>query len=55
MLALLAIFLLIGAGTAVAIIATGNRDDAVHVKRVVSDNARDAIRQLQEIIGDNTK
>jgi serine/threonine-protein kinase len=53
--ALLAIFVLIGAGTAVAIIATGNRDDAVRVKRVVSDNAQNAVQQLQDIIGRNTR
>jgi len=53
--ALLMVFLLIGAGTAVAIIATDSRDRAVHLKRVVSDNARDAIQQMKDLVGENTR
>ena len=53
--ALLLVFLLIGAGTAVAIIATGNRDQAVHLKQVVSDNARDAIQQMKDLVDQNTQ
>ncbi|MBB4664506.1 protein kinase domain-containing protein [Conexibacter arvalis] len=54
-LALLLVFLLIGAGTAVAIVATGNRDQAVQLRRVVSDNARDAIQQVKDLVNDNSK
>jgi len=53
--ALLLVFLLIGAGTAVAIIATGNRDQAVQLRRVVSDNARDAVQQLKDLVNDNAR
>lgn len=53
--ALLAIFLLIGAGTAIAIIGTGNRDQAVQTKRVVSDTARDAWQQLRDLIDQNVR
>lgn len=54
-LALLMVFLLIGAGTAVAIIATGNRGQAVQLKKVVSDNARDAVQQMKDLVNNNTK
>jgi eukaryotic-like serine/threonine-protein kinase len=54
-LALVLVFLLIGAGTAVAIIATGNRGEAVHLKKVVSNNANDAVQQMKDLIGQNTK
>jgi serine/threonine-protein kinase len=53
--ALLAVFLLIGAGTAIAIIATGNRSQAVHVKQVVSDNVRGAVQQMKDLVDQNTK
>jgi serine/threonine protein kinase len=53
--ALLAVAVLFGIGAAVAIIATGSSDNAAHIKRVVGDDARQAIQQLQDLIDQNTK
>jgi serine/threonine-protein kinase len=53
--ALLAVCLLIGAGTAIAIVATGHRSQAVRVKHVVSDNVRDAVQQMKDLVNQNTR
>jgi serine/threonine-protein kinase len=53
--AVLAVALLFGVGIAVAIVATDNTDNAVRIKRVVADDARQAVQQLQDLIDDNTK
>jgi serine/threonine-protein kinase len=52
--ALLAVLTLLGAGAAIAILATtGN--GSVHLKPVVSQDARDAVQQLQDLIDRNTR
>jgi serine/threonine-protein kinase len=53
--AVLAVALLFGVGVAVAIVATGNTDNAVRVKRVVADDAQQAVQQLQDLIDNNTR
>jgi eukaryotic-like serine/threonine-protein kinase len=53
--AVLAVALLFGAGAAIAIVATGNTDNAAHIKRVVADDARQAVQQLQDLVDRNTK
>ncbi|HEX5145713.1 MAG TPA: protein kinase [Conexibacter sp.] len=55
LVAVLAVALLFGVAAAVAIVATGNRDNAVHVRRVVADDAQQAVQQLQDLVNDNTK
>lgn len=55
LLALLLVFGLVAAGTAVAIVASGSGDDAVRIKRVVSDNARGVVRELRDLIDSNTR
>ena len=52
---MLAVALLFGVGAAVAIVATGNSDNAAHIKRVVADDAQQAIQQLQDLVDSNTK
>ena len=42
-------------GIAVAIVATGNRDNAVHIKRVVANDAQQAVQQLQDLVDSNTR
>jgi beta-lactam-binding protein with PASTA domain len=51
----LAVALLFGVGIAVAIVATGNTDNAVRIKRVVADDAQQAVQQLQDLVDDNAK
>ncbi|HKG37986.1 MAG TPA: protein kinase [Conexibacter sp.] len=53
--AVLAVALLFGVGIAVAIIATGSTDNAVRIKRVVADDAQQAVQQLQDLIDNNTR
>ncbi len=53
--AVLAVALLFGIGAAVAIVATGNSDNAAHIKRVVADDAQQAVQQLQDLVDQNTK
>ena len=55
LVAVLAVALLFGIGAAVAIVATGNRGNAVHVKRVVANDAQQAVQQLQDLIDQNTR
>jgi eukaryotic-like serine/threonine-protein kinase len=55
LVAVLAVALLFGIGVAVAIIATGNSDNAVHIKRVVADDAQQAVQQLQDLIDNNSR
>ena len=55
LVAVLAVALLFGVGIAVAIVATGNTDNAVRIKRVVADDAQQAVQQLQDLIDNNTK
>jgi eukaryotic-like serine/threonine-protein kinase len=55
LVSVLAVALLFGVGVAVAIVATGNRDNAVHVKRVVADDAQQAVQQLQDLVDNNTR
>jgi serine/threonine-protein kinase len=55
LVAVLAVALLFGVGIAVAIVATGNTDNAVRIKRVVADDAQQAVQQLQDLIDSNTK
>ena len=47
---MLAVALLFGVGIAVAIVATGNSGNAVRIKRVVADDAQQAVQQLQDLI-----
>ncbi|HKG01853.1 MAG TPA: protein kinase [Conexibacter sp.] len=53
--AVLAVALLFGVGIAVAIVATDNTGNAVRIKRVVADDAQQAVQQLQDLIDANTK
>ncbi|HEV7773032.1 MAG TPA: protein kinase [Conexibacter sp.] len=55
LVAVLAVALLFGVGIAVAIVATDNTDNAVRIKRVVADDAQQAVQQLQDLIDNNTK
>jgi serine/threonine protein kinase len=52
---LLSVLVLIGAGVAVAIIATNASKQAVHLKRVVSDDAKQGAQQLKDLINQNTR
>lgn len=55
LVAVLAVALLFGVGAAVAIVATDNTGNAVQLKRVVADDAQQAVQQLQDLIEQNTK
>jgi serine/threonine-protein kinase len=55
LVAVLAVGLLFGIGIAVAIVATDNTDNAVRIKRVVADDAQQAVQQLQDLVDNNTK
>lgn len=55
LVAVLAVALLFGVGIAVAIVATDNTGNAVRIKRVVADDAQQAVQQLQDLIDNNTK
>jgi serine/threonine-protein kinase len=53
--ALLGVLALLAAGIAVAVIASGSSGNAVHVKRVVANDAQQAVQQLQNLVDGNTK
>ncbi len=53
--AMLAVALLLGAGVAIAIVATDNTGNAVHIKKVVANDAQQAIQQLQDLVDNNAK
>jgi eukaryotic-like serine/threonine-protein kinase len=55
LVALLAVLALLAAVVAIALVATSNSGDGVHLKPVVSQDAQDAVQQLQDLIDDNTK
>jgi eukaryotic-like serine/threonine-protein kinase len=55
LVAVLAVALLFGVGIAVAIVATGNTENAVRIKRVVADDAQQAVQQLQDLVDSNTQ
>jgi phosphotransferase system HPr-like phosphotransfer protein len=53
--AVLAMLTLIAAIAVVAVLALGDGGRAVQLRRVVADDAQQAVEQLQSLIDDNTK
>ncbi|HYV16473.1 MAG TPA: protein kinase [Conexibacter sp.] len=53
--ALIAVVALLGAGVAVALIATSNGGSAVHTRNVVANDAQQAAQQLLDLIDANTR
>lgn len=54
-LAILAILLLLAGGAAAAYYATSTSNDAVTIRRVVGDNAGQAIQSMRDLVSENTK
>lgn len=55
LLAVLAIVLLLAGGAAAVFLATSTSKDAVTVRRVVGDNADQAIQSMRDLVSENTK
>jgi serine/threonine protein kinase len=55
LVALVAVLALLGAGAAVAVIATSNGSSAVHTRDVVANDAQDAAQQLLDLVDANTR
>ena len=53
--ALIAVLALLGAGAAVALIATSKNGSAVHTRKVVANDAQQAAQQLLDLIDANTR
>jgi hypothetical protein len=46
---------LLAAGVAVALVASGSGGGSVQLRRVVADDAQQAVQQLQELVDQNAK
>jgi eukaryotic-like serine/threonine-protein kinase len=53
--ALVAVLALLGAGAAVALVATSSGGNAVQLRHIVSSDAQQAVQQLQDLIDRNTR
>jgi len=53
--AILAMLALIAAIVVIAVLALGNSGGGVHLQRVAANDAQQAVQQLQDLVGDNTR